>query len=1024
MAVMHRVLAILAITAGPASAPALRTDVWAIDRERILKAANAALRDEPVTVTSASSPRSAGGLHDYFSEADYWWPDPANPGGPYIQRDGMTNPDNFDEHRKAMRRLSVDVPALVAAWKLTGEARYAEHAVRHLRAWFVDETTRMSPHLRYAQAIHGRVTGRGTGIIDTLHLVEVARAAEVLAGAPAFDAGTQRGVRAWFADYVRWMTTDKSGIEERDAKNNHATCWALQAAAFARLAGSDEVVGYCRDRFKTVLLPNQMAADGSFPEELRRTKPYGYSLFNLEAMAGLCQLLSTPQHDLWSFTLPDGRGMRRGMQFMVPYMRDKKSWPKPPDVMYDREWPMRQASLLFAGLAFSEPSYLELWGKLPADSSVDEVIRNFFIRQPALWVDVAKEPRTAPATARAREAVAVASPDKKVEIIVEAVDGGLAYRITLAGRPVIDASPLGILLDGVNLGRDARVGRVERYSTNERYPWRGVHSQAVDRSRGARLHVDHAKAPEGFVVELRAFDDAAAFRFIVPGPGRRVPDAASAFRLPAGSTVWYHGARDHYEGVHQRRELADVPGGDWAAPPLTFRLPDGRGHASITEAALREYAGMMLQADGEGGFRERLGHAVPASYPYTLRYGEDNAKRLAAPAAIDGTITTPWRVVLVGRDLDALVGSDAIHDLAPPPDPRLFPQGIRTVWLRPGRAVWRYLDGGGDCDKAPPGPERDQCLFPVIKDFSRLAGELGFEHQVVEGTWRRWTDEQLEELVDDSRERGVSIWVWIHSKDQHDAPDRRRLFERLHGLGIAGIKVDFFDHEAKEVIDLYEAILRDAAETQLLVDFHGANKPTGMERTWPNEMTREAVRGLESRSTPGWAVHNTTLPFTRFLAGPADYTPVVFGDRRKDTTWAHQIATAVVFTSPVLVYGGHPKSLLDSPAADVIKTIPSVWDETRVLPPSAIGELAVYARRRGERWFLGILNGKDRRTLRVPLSFLGKGRYHATLVGDDQTSGAAVQMGEREVTAKDFVDVPLRDGGGFVARFVARTGMN
>jgi len=508
MAVMHRVLAILAITAGPASAPALRTDVWAIDRERILKAANAALRDEPVTVTSASSPRSAGGLHDYFSEADYWWPDPANPGGPYIQRDGMTNPDNFDEHRKAMRRLSVDVPALVAAWKLTGEARYAEHAVRHLRAWFVDETTRMSPHLRYAQAIHGRVTGRGTGIIDTLHLVEVARAAEVLAGAPAFDAGTQRAVRAWFADYVRWMTTDKSGIEERDAKNNHATCWALQAAAFARLAGSDEVVGYCRDRFKTVLLPNQMAADGSFPEELRRTKPYGYSLFNLEAMAGLCQLLSTPpkerrgihfvaaEDDLWSFTLPDGRGMRRGMQFMVPYMRDKKSWPKPPDVMYDREWPMRQASLLFAGFAFSEPSHLELWGKLPADSSVDEVIRNFFIRQPALWVDVAKEPRTAPATARAREAVAVASPDKKVEIIVEAVDGGLAYRITLAGRPVIDASPLGILLDGVNLGRGPRVGRGERYSTNERYPWRGVHSQAVDRSRGARLHLDHAKAPD------------------------------------------------------------------------------------------------------------------------------------------------------------------------------------------------------------------------------------------------------------------------------------------------------------------------------------------------------------------------------------------------------------------------------------------------------------------------------------------------------------------------------------------------
>jgi alpha-glucosidase len=695
------------------------------------------------------------------------------------------------------------------------------------------------------------------------------------------------------------------------------------------------------------------------------------------------------------------------MEFMAPYIRDKKSWPKPPDVMYDREWPMRQASLLFAGLAFSEPAYVELWRNLPADSDVDEVIRNFFIRQPVLWVEGKRRPG---------DTVTVRSPDKKVEISVDAAEG-LGYRITLDGRPVIETSDLGLLIDGANLGRQARLVRVERTATNARYPWRGVHSEARDRSQGARIHFAHASVPEGFVVEVRAFDDAAAFRFVVPGTGPRVPDAASAFRLPAGSTVWYHGARDHYEGLYQRRESAEAPEGDWAGPPVTFRLPDGRGYGSITEAALHDYAGMMLQADGKGAFRERLGHAVPASYPYTLRYGEENAKRLAAPAAIVGTITTPWRVVLVGGNLDALVNSDAVHDLAPPPDARLFPQGIRTAWLRPGRAVWRYLDGGGDCDKVPQGAERDQCLFPVIKDFSRLAGELGFEHQIVEGMWRRWTDEQVAELVDESRRRNVSIWVWVHSKDQHDPAERRRLFARLHRLGVAGIKVDFLDHEAREVVDLYEAILEDAAESQLLVDFHGANKPTGMERTWPNEMTREGIRGMEYRSTPGWAVHNTTVPFTRFLAGGADYTPVVFGDRRKDTTWAHQIATAVVFTSPVLVYGGHPKSLIENPAADVIKSIPAVWDETRVLPPSAIGEVAVYARRSGERWFLGVLNGKEPRTLRVPLSFLGKGRYHATLVRDDLPNGAAVEMDRRDVTARDFVDVPLRDGGGFVGRF-------
>jgi alpha-glucosidase len=621
------------------------------------------------------------------------------------------------------------------------------------------------------------------------------------------------------------------------------------------------------------------------------------------------------------------------------------------------------------------------------------------------------------APAAGAETVVVASPNKKVQIAVDVSESGLTYRVTLEGRPVMESSPLGILVDGVNLGQEARLARVERYSTDTRYPWRGVHSEAVDRSRGARLRLEHAKASDGLVMELRVFDDAAAFRFVVPGSGKRVADAASAFRLPPGSTVWYHGARDHYEGLYQRRDVAEAPEGDWAGPPLTFRLPEGRGYGSITEAALHGYAGMMLQADGKGAFRERLGHAVPASYPYTLRYGEDNAKRLAVPAAAEGTITTPWRVVLAGRDLDALVNSDAIHNLAPPPDPRLFPQGIRTTWLRPGRAVWRYLDGGGDCDKAPQGPERDQCLFPVIKDFSRLAGELGFEHQVVEGMWRRWSDAQVKELVDESRARNVSIWVWIHSKDQHDPAERRNLFQRLRGLGVGGIKVDFLDHEARETIDLYEAILKDAAEAQLLVNFHGANKPTGMERTWPNEMTREGIRGMEYRSTPGWAAHNTTVPFTRLLAGPADYTPVVFGDRRKDTTWGHQIATAAVFTSPVLIYGGHPQSLLDNPAAAVIKSIPSVWDETRVLPPSAVGELAVYARRSGDRWFLGVLNGKEPRTLRVPLSFLGKGRYHAVLVRDDRVNGAAVQLEQREVTARDYVDLSLRDGGGAVVRF-------
>ena len=379
-------LALAAVTTRPRRSTAAPLDLIGLERARVVSAGDRYLAEPPRTITASSSPRSAGGRHDFLSEADYWWPDPANPGGPYVQRDGITNPGNFVEHRRAMMRLSVHVPALAAAWMITRERRYADHAARHLRAWFVDAQTRMNPHLLYSQAIHGRVTGRGIGIIDTVHLVEVARAIPTLVDARALSAADAGAVREWFSQYLTWMTTHQYGIDEREARNNHGTCWVMQVAEFARLTGRHDLTEYCRNRYKNVLLPNQVAGDGSFPEELRRTKPYGYSLFNLDAMATVCQIVSTPADNLWTFELPDGRGIGKAVAFLFPFIANKKGWPHKPDVMYHDEWPMRHPSLLFAGLAFGKQDYLDLWQKLPADSSVEEVIRNFFVRQPVLWV--------------------------------------------------------------------------------------------------------------------------------------------------------------------------------------------------------------------------------------------------------------------------------------------------------------------------------------------------------------------------------------------------------------------------------------------------------------------------------------------------------------------------------------------------------------------------------------------------------------------------------------------------------------
>jgi Alginate lyase len=355
-----------------------------VDRNRILTAADRYLTMQPITVTASHSERSKGGPHDYFSEGDYWWPDEKNPNGPYVRRDGFTNPNNFDDHRRAMVRLSQIVPALAAAWELTGKKEYADHAGLHLRAWFVDPATKMNPNLEYAQAIFNLNQGRGIGIIDTLHLVEPTRAATVLASAGVLEGAAE--IKHWFAQYLEWMRTSANGQEERDAKNNHGSCWVMQAAEFARFTANTEVMNWCRERFKTVLLQDQVAADGSLPLELARTKPYSYCLFDLDVMSTICQTLSTTSDNLWTFATPDGRGMRKVVAFMFPFLKDKKAWPFKHDVEHFDDFPNRQPSLLFAGIAYSQPDYISLWKTLNPDPVVPEVIRNFPIRQPLLWM--------------------------------------------------------------------------------------------------------------------------------------------------------------------------------------------------------------------------------------------------------------------------------------------------------------------------------------------------------------------------------------------------------------------------------------------------------------------------------------------------------------------------------------------------------------------------------------------------------------------------------------------------------------
>lgn len=601
--------------------------------------------------------------------------------------------------------------------------------------------------------------------------------------------------------------------------------------------------------------------------------------------------------------------------------------------------------------------------------------------------------------------VSVNSPDRNVVFKLEA-QPKLNYAVTLNKQTAIEQSFPSMLIDGIDVNEEITITKIQSYKVSEKYPWRGVHSEAVDQCNGIKLFIKHNKSKIEYIFEARAYNDGVAYRHIVQGGDQpAAPDETGSITLPKSSTAWYHDFAGHYETVHTKKEISEVKSGEWAAPPLTAKLPNNAGYISIAEAALVDYSGLGLQANGNNGFDIKLGHAQPLNRPFELRYGPDEHKRLSSPAKIAGTITTPWRVIILGKDLNALVNSDIIHNLSPKPDKKLFPKDINTEWVKPGRAVWKFLDGGEN-------------TFENMKDFSRWAGELGFEYHVIEGHWSKWSEAQMKELVEYSRQRKVSLMFWKHSKDLRTPETRKAFFELLNRVGVVGTKIDFFDHEAKEVIDLYHTLSKEAAEHKILVNYHGANKPAGESRTWPNEVTREGIRGMEARRLEDRATHDVNLPFTRMLAGHADYTPVVFGERRGNTTWAHQVATAATFTSPLLVYGSHPKTMLENPAVEMIKSIPSVWDETKVMPISEIGELSVLARRSGNTWFLIVLNGAKAKKIQLPLSFLKAATtYDALLVSDQADNPASVKIDKAKQSNKDTLNIDLSVGGGFIAKF-------
>ena len=613
-------------------------------------------------------------------------------------------------------------------------------------------------------------------------------------------------------------------------------------------------------------------------------------------------------------------------------------------------------------------------------------------------------------------ALEIAGPDGQVKLCIEAnSDGDLVYSVLSAGQTRLASARAGILVDGRDLGAGVQLGDPVRRSIAETFAWRGNKTQATNRCEVAEIPVRLKNGGEEWTLELRVFDDGAAFRYRVPGNGtRQIAGESTAWQLPQDAQLWLQTDTDDYEGNYHSVRADQVPLEEqvdnqtrpvFCGPPLTAVYGDGT-IGLISEASLFRYSGLTLRPAGGALFRAAF---------------QDDPDGWTQ----EGTIVSPWRVIVLAKDLNALVNSDVIAALCEPPDPQLFPEGPNAAWLRPGKAPCTWMVFGND-----------GAQWEKQKWFVDVAAATGCEYLLVDAGWRseRWgwmkdgadVWARAAELCRYAATRDVGIVLWhAFPEGRDDSPglstieSREELFSNCQKAGVKGVKIDFFNSESKAVIDAYEDLLRRAAKYQLMVNFHGANKPTGEVRTWPNEITREGIREQEYvlwDSLP--LTHYGALPFTRMAVGHADFLPGYIQARHlKNTTLMFQMASVVVFSSPFLCWPDNPEAYLHSPLLQFVRTVPVTWDETRVLPGSKIGDTVILARRKGDEWYVAALNCRmEPRRLDLDLATLGVNDQRMTTYCDNaEGNGCQIESGLK-LPQDGKLSVTLRAGGGVLAR--------
>jgi alpha-glucosidase len=649
----------------------------------------------------------------------------------------------------------------------------------------------------------------------------------------------------------------------------------------------------------------------------------------------------------------------------------------------------------------------------------------------------------AAATRATAQALTVTSPDRKITVTFEVKSlsnpykaGERAYyRVSYQGGPVLADSPLGLQFAGAPpLDHDFAVSGTATASHDS--SWQDQINDnftVVDHYNQLTVHLQERAVPHRhFDLIFRAYDSGIAFRYFLPrqqglsrftltgeDTGFYFAQKVSAFALNLGSFT------TAYEGEFKRVSIDRVQPSAIVGLPLLVRVPDGPWMA-LTEADLEDYAGMYV--GGAAGVPNGL-----ASKLAQLPGHPGEAVISATPK------TTPWRVIMINSWAGGLINTteDMVLNLNPP-------SALQdTSWIEPGKTAWDWWSGDYDTGvNFKPGMNT-----PTLEHYIQFSADHHLPYMLIDAGWARhsrqgggwenadithWNSNvDLPQILAFAKARGVKVLLWMHWKSVQR--QMNVAFPLFHRWGVAGVKVDFMNSDSQPMVNFYYRVARTAARYHLVVDFHGAFKPTGMRRTYPNQLTREGVMGMEYskstyRCTP---YHDVILPFTRMLAGPMDYTPGCFNNATKaqfkphnvnpmcQGTRAHQLAMYAVFFSPLQMLSDYPEIYDHSPGMAFLDQVPTVWDETRVVNGEP-GEYLTIARKKANRWYLGSMTNWTPRQLNIPLRFLGAGTYRAQIFADgpDAAKNAkSLEITKRIVTAQDHLRAQLAPGGGLAVIF-------